>query len=135
MITNSNFLVSSTKHSNVSINVEKLEAELLSIYKRLLPKIFSGDVKVKENANASVIEPFSENDLLNSLLPGIRKTLLKNAVAEMGEYHREETITHVDANVKRNSFKFPISIVVTQKGDKEPDYTVHDHLFPEIVIH
>ena len=135
MISNSNFTIPSVSHGDVLINVEKLELGVNYTYEKLIRRIFEGSVKVMANLKALVIEPLSEEALLERLTPKVRQSLLENAVGSMGEYHKNESITGQTIAVKRNSHKFPISVVVSKKGNMEVTYTIHDHLFPDIVIH
>jgi len=123
------------KLGSFEVNFEKVEAGFFSIYKNLIKRIDSGDVKVTKQKNIIVVTPLTDAELQSTFQSEISAKCLSDAKSRMGGYHESESIVSCDTRITRNAHIFPITIVFTQAGSgKKPSYVFHDAQFPEIEI-
>uniref|UniRef100_UPI004047B5C1 hypothetical protein n=1 Tax=Polynucleobacter sp. TaxID=2029855 RepID=UPI004047B5C1 len=113
-------------------NIERLNQPESKIHVGILQ---GGVGQVSENPNISALASvFDEQKTYDKLSKEIGNALMADAKRYMGEYHKDLKVPSFNGNTERNEIQLPIAIVVAKMPDGKINYTIHDHLFPEIVL-
>lgn len=134
IVTSGNTEFPSEKCGSFVIDVNKIQNNITSIYKALLDRIYSGQVSINIDANAIGFYNLDEQATYDKLSKEIGNALVADAKRYMGEYYKDLSVPSFNGHTERNEIEFPVAIVVAKMPDGKINYTIHDHLFPEIVL-
>jgi len=134
IVTSGNTEFPSEKCGSFVVDIDKIQNNITSIYKALLDRIYSGQVSVNIDVEAMVFFNIDEQRTYDKLSKEIGNALVADAKRYMGEYHKDLSVPSFNGHTERNEIEFPVAIVVAKMPDGKVNYTIHDHLFPEIVL-
>jgi uncharacterized protein len=133
-ITSGNTEFPSENCGNFVVDIDKIQNNITSIYKTLLDRIYSGQVSVNVDAQVITFFNLDEQGTYDKLSKEIGNALIADAKRYMGEYYKDLNVPNFNGHTQRNEIEFPVGIVVAKMPDGKINYTIHDHLFPEIVL-
>lgn len=134
IVTSGNTEFPSERCGSFVVDVDKIQNNITSIYKALLDRIYSGQVSVNIDAEAMGFYNLDEQRTYDKLSKEIGNALVADAKRYMGEYYKDLSVPSFNGHTQRNEIEFPVAIVVAKMPDGKINYTIHDHLFPEIVL-
>jgi uncharacterized protein len=134
IVTSGNTEFPSEKCGSFVIDIDKIQNNITSIYKALLDRIYSGQISIDIDSNAIGFYNIDDQKTYDKLSKEISNALIADAKRYMGEYHKDLKVPSFNGNTERNEIQFPIAIVAAKMPDGKIKYTIHDHLFPEIVL-
>jgi uncharacterized protein YecT (DUF1311 family) len=134
IVTSGNTEFPSEKCGSFVIDIDKIQNNITSIYKALLDRIYSGQLSVNIDAEAMGFYNLDEQRTYDKLSKEIGNALVADAKRYMGEYYKDLSVPSFNGHTQRNEIEFPVAIVVAKMPDGKINYTIHDHLFPEIVL-
>lgn len=134
IITSGNTEFPSEKCGSFVVDIDKIQNNITSIYKGLLDKIYAGHTAISIDDVSLGFFNIDSQSTYNKLSKEIGNALLADAKRYMGEYYKNLSVPSFNGDTERNEVEFPIGIVVARMPDGKTNYTIHDHLFPEIVL-